>query len=159
MTDMNGCGLSERTEGVWRGRSYRKTKTMFKIRKVRPLFTGIVTTAKKYVGETTTAGGVIIDTTRMEGSLNPFQTVVSVGAMCKDVKPGDVVKINFKRYAKANHAPGAIDEAQNKQFDSLSVVYEIPMINLDGQECLFIQSNDVEYVVEDFEVDEGGLLQ
>ncbi len=132
---------------------------MFEIKKVRPLFTGVVTTAKKYVGEVTTAGGVIIDITRMYGSLNPYQTVISVGAMCKDVKEGDIVKINFKRYAKANHAPGAIDEAQNKQFDNLSVVYEIPMINLDGQECLFIQSNDIEYVVEKYTVDEGGLLQ
>lgn len=148
-----------RTGSVWQDRSYRKTKGMFEIRKVRPLFTGVVTTAKKYVGEVTTAGGVIIDTTRMDGSLNPYQTVISVGAMCKDVKEGDIVKINFKRYAKASHAPGAIDEAQNKQFDNLSVVYEIPMINLEGQECLFIQSNDIEYVVEDYSVDEGGLLQ
>lgn len=132
---------------------------MFKIRKVRPLFTGIVTTAKKYVGEVKTSGGLLLDTTRMEGSLNPYQTVVSVGAMCKDVKEGDVVKLNFKRYAKAQHTPGAIDEAQNKQFDSMSVVYEIPMICIDGQECLFVQSNDIEYVVEDYEVDEGGLLQ
>ena len=132
---------------------------MFKIKKVRPLFTGIVKKKKKYVGEVKTSGGLLLDTTRMEGSLNPYQTVVSVGAMCKDVKPGDVVKLNFKRYAKANHAPGAIDEAQNKQFDNLSIVYEIPMIDIDGQECLFLQSNDIEYVVEDYDVDEGGLLQ
>lgn len=132
---------------------------MFKIKKVRPLFTGIITTAKKYVGEVTTAGGLLLDTTRMSGSLNPYQTVVSVGDMCKDIKEGDVVKINFKRYAKAQHLPGAIDEAQNKQFDNMSITYEIPMINLDGQECLFLQSNDIEYVVTDYEVDEGGLLQ
>lgn len=132
---------------------------MFKIKKVRPLFTGIITTAQKYVGEVTTAGGLLLDTTRMSGSLNPYQTVVSVGDMCKDIKEGDVVKINFKRYAKAQHLPGAIDEAQNKQFDNMSITYEIPMINLDGQECLFLQSNDIEYVVTDYEVDEGGLLQ
>lgn len=132
---------------------------MFKIKKVRPLFTGIITTAQKYVGEVTTAGGLLLDTTRMSGSLNPYQTVVSVGEMCKDIKEGDVVKINFKRYAKAQHLPGAIDEAQNKQFDNMSITYEIPMINLDGQECLFLQSNDIEYVVTDYEVDEGGLLQ
>lgn len=132
---------------------------MFKIKKVRPLFTGIITTAKKYVGEVTTSGGLIIDTTRMEGSLNPYQTVVSVGAMVKDIKDGDVVKINFKRYAKAKHVPGLLDEAENKQVDNLSITYEIPMIPLNDQECLFLQSNDIEYVVEDYEVDGGGLLQ
>lgn len=133
---------------------------MFKIKKVRPLFTGIVTTSTKYVGDTTTSGGIILDTTRMAGSLNPYQTVVAVGAMAeKDIHAGDIVKLNFKRYAKAKHVPGAIDEAENKQFDNMSITYEIPMIRLGDQECLFLQSNDVEYVVEDYEVDEGGLLQ
>lgn len=131
----------------------------FRIKKVRPLFTGILTTANTYVGETTTSGGIIVDTTKMAGSLNPYQTVVAVGAMVKDVKPGDVVKINVKRYVKARHVPGAIDEAQNKQFDNLSQTLEVPMVPLDGRECLFLQINDIEYVVEDYDVDEGGLLQ
>lgn len=130
---------------------------MFKIKKVRPLFTGVVTTARKYVGETTTAGGLIVDTTKMEGTLNNYQIVTAVGTMVKDLKEGDIVKINYKRYAKAKHLPGAIED--NIQSDNMSVVYEIPMININGEEYLFIQNNDIEYVVEDYEVDEGGLLQ
>lgn len=132
---------------------------MFKIKKVRPLFTGVVTTANKYVGEMTTAGGLLVDTTRLEGSLNPYQVVVSVGSMVKDVKEGDIVKINCKRYLVVHHLPGAIDEAQNKQFDSPMKSYEIPKIDIDGKEYLFLQVNDIEYVVEDSEIDEGGLLQ
>lgn len=130
---------------------------MFTIKKVRPLFTGVVTTARKYVGETTTAGGLIVDTTKMEGTLNNYQIVTAVGTMVKDLKEGDIVKINYKRYAKAKHLPGAIED--NIQSDNMSVVYEIPMININGEEYLFIQNNDIEYVVEDYEVDEGGLLQ
>lgn len=142
------------------GRSYLKRKAMFKIKKVRPLFTGVITTATKYVGETTTSGGLIIDTTKMDGSLNPYQTVISVGPLAaKDIKEGDVVKINFKRYAKARHTPGAIDEAENKQFDNMSITYEIPIIHLDDRDYLFLQNNDIEYVVEEYEVDEGGLFQ
>lgn len=132
----------------------------FNILKVRPLFTGIVTTATKYVEDRTFAGGLLIDSTRLSGSLNPFQTVVSVGDMCKDLKPGDIVKLNFKRYARAKHTPGAIDEAENKQFDNMSISYEIPIIQINGVDHLFLQSNDVEYVVEEYDgVDEGGLLQ
>ena len=130
---------------------------MFTIKKVRPLFTGVVTTARKYVGETTTAGGLIVDTTKMEGTLNNYQIVTAVGTMVKDLKEGDIVKINYKRYAKAKHLPGAIED--NIQSDNMSVVYEIPMINIAGEEYLFIQNNDIEYVVEDYELDEGGLLQ
>ena len=124
------------------------------------MFTGVIVTAQKYVGDVKTAGGLLLDTRRMDGGLNPYQTVISVGNMCKDIlKEGDVVKINFKRYAKAKHTPGAIDEAENKQFDNMSISYEIPMVVIDGIEYLYIQSNDIEYVVDDYEVDEGGLLQ
>ena len=119
---------------------------MFKIRKVKPLFTGVITTAKKYVDDVKSGSG-LIDVTRMSGSLNPYQTVISV------------VKINFKRYAKAKHTPGAIDEAQNKQFDNMTITYEIPIINIDGTDCLFLQNNDIEYIVTEYDVDEGGLFQ
>ena len=131
----------------------------FKIKKIRPLFTGIITTAQTYKGEVTTSGGIILDTRKLEGSLNPYQTVVAVGSMVHDLKVGDVVKINFKRYEKARHLPGAIDEAENKQFDNLSIGVEVPMVVMNDIEYLFIQNNDIEYVVEDYEVDAGGLFQ
>lgn len=132
---------------------------MFKINKVKPLFTGVITTAKRYVGEVTTEGGIILDTRKLNGSLNPYQTVVAVGNTVSGIEEGNVVKLNFKRYAKANHVPGALDAAENKQFDNMSMAYEIPIININGVEHLFIQNNDIEYIVEDYEVDEGGLLQ
>jgi hypothetical protein len=122
------------------------------------MFTGVVTTARRYVGDTTTKGGLLLDTTKMEGTMNPFQWVVSVGPMVKDLKEGDIVSINFKRYAKAQHLPGAIEN--NVQSDNLSVVYDIPMINIDGVEYLYLQNNDIEFVVEEYDgIDEGGLLQ
>lgn len=133
---------------------------MFRIKKVKPLFTGIITTAVKYKGEVKTNGGLLLDTTRMQGSLNPYQRVIAVGDMCKDIHEGDIVKINFKRYAKAKHLPGAIDEAENKQFDNLSITYEIPIINMNDVDCLFLQSNDIEYIVVDYDgIEAGGLLQ
>lgn len=132
----------------------------FTIKKVRPLFTGVITTAKRYVGEQyTSKGSLILDTRKMDGSMNPYQTVYSVGGTVRDLNPGDVVKINFKRFAKPNHIPGAIDEAENIQSDNLSITYEIPLIVIDDVEYLFIQDRDIEYVVEEYDVDEGGLLQ
>lgn len=130
----------------------------FNIKKVRPLFTGVITTATKIVGEMTTAAG-LIDVTKREGTLNNFQTVVSVGKMVTDVKPGDIVCLNFKRYKAVKHLPGTIGE-DNIQTDTMLADYEIPQIILDGVPHLFIQNNDIEFVVEEFDgVDEGGLLQ
>lgn len=134
---------------------------MFKIKKVHPLFTGVIVTANTYQGETTTANGLIIDTTRMEGQLNNYQYVVAVGTTVKDIEAGDIVKCNFKRYAMANHTPGNLDAANNKQLDNMSYTYEIPMVVIDGKEHLLLQVNDLEYYMkpDEVEVDEGGLLQ
>lgn len=129
---------------------------MFRIKAVRPLFTGVVTTANRLSENKTTEGGLLL-TNKLAGTLNPFQIVVSVGDMVKDVKPGDIVMINFKRYAKAKHVPGGIED--NVQSDNMSIVYEIPHIDIDGKEHLFLQSNDIEYVVTDYDVDDGGLLE
>ena len=123
------------------------------------MFTGVVTTAMRYVGDTTIAGGLILDMRHRKGELNPYQTVVSVGPMCQGLKDGDIVKINFKRYFKAKHIPGVIDAEQNTQSDNLTASYEIPVIEMDGKEFLFIQNTDIEYIVDDYEVDEGGLLE
>ena len=132
----------------------------FVIKKVRPLFTGVIVTAKKYVGEQAAKkGGLIIDTRKMDGRLNPYQTVVSVGSTVRDVNEGDVVKINFSRYALAQHRPGKVDAAENVQDDDVNWVYEIPKITIEDVDYLFIQDRDIEYIVEDYEVDEGGLLQ
>ena len=131
---------------------------MFQIKKIRPLFTGIVTTAKTFVGPVTTESGLLLDTTKMEGSMNPYQWVVEVGDMVKNIKPGEIVRINFKRYLKAKHVPGVIED--NIQSDNLSATYEIPMVRVNGQDYLFIQNNDIEFVVSDYDgIDEGGLLQ
>ena len=132
----------------------------FTIKKVRPLFTGVITTAKKYVGEQAAKkGSLIIDTRKLDGSLNPYQTVISVGSTVRDVKEGDIVKINFSRYAIAQHRPGKVDAAENLQTDDVNWAYEIPKIVIEDVDYLFIQDRDIEYIVEDYEVDEGGLLQ
>lgn len=134
----------------------QKKKQMFKIKKIRPLFTGVVTTSQRYQGEITTEAGLVL-ANKMEGQINMFQTVVSVGKMVTDLKPGDVVCINFKRYLKAKHVPGVIED--NIQSDNLGAVYEIPQIEMDGHQYLFLQNNDIEFVVEEYDVDEGGLFQ
>ena len=130
----------------------------FKIKKVRPMFTAVLTTARTYVGDVKTQGG-LFDPTKMSGDLNIFQTVVAVGTTVSGVKEGDIVKVNYKRYAKATHVPGALDEGENKIVDNMSITYEIPVIDVDGQQCLLLQNNDIEYVVMEYEADESGLIQ
>ena len=130
----------------------------FNPKKIRPLFTGIITTAQTYKSDLMTAGGILLDTTRMEGTLNLYQTVVAVGTTVHDVKPGDIVHINLNRYLEVKHTPGVIQD--NVQQDNMTAKYSIPKVQLDGVDHLFLQVNDIEYVVEDYDgVEAGGLLQ
>lgn len=130
---------------------------MFTIKKVRPLFTGIVTTATRYVEDSTTKGGILLDPNKAGGQLNNIQKVIAVGKMVSDVKEGDYVKLNYKRYLVPLQLPGKIED--NVQSSKMKATYEIPMIDIDGHQCLFLQSNDIEYVIEEFIPDEGGLFQ
>jgi hypothetical protein len=129
---------------------------MFKIKKVQPLFTGIVTTAQRYVGTVVEKNGLLIPN-KQEGKLNLFQTVVSVGPMVSGIKEGDIVKLNYKRYLVPKQVPGKIEN--NIQSSNIEGTYEIPSIDIEGIQYLFLQNNDVEFVVTEYELDEGGLLQ
>lgn len=130
----------------------------FRIKKIKPLFTMVVTTAVRYKGdEGAEVGGLIVDTTKMNGSMNTIQTVVAVGSTVQGIKEGDVVKINFSRYTKARHIPGKMED--NIQSDNLSAYVELPYVEIDGKQYLKLQNNDIEFVIDEYDVDEGGLFQ
>jgi len=130
---------------------------MFKIKKIRPMFTGVVTTANRYSGDQVETGTGIVLPNKMRGTLNQFQTVIAAGAQAAGVKEGDVVRLNFSRYLVPRHVPGKLED--NVRTDSLSAGYEIPAMDIDGRECLMVQYNDIDFVVEDYDVSDGGLLE
>lgn len=131
----------------------------FRIKAIRPLFTGVVTTAVKYVGDVLTESG-LVDLRKKDGELNPYQTVVAVGTTVRDLQPGDIVKINLNRYLVVSHRPGNFDPEQNLTKDSQLIKYQVPMVEMNDKEYLFLQNNDIEYVVTDYDgVEAGGLLQ
>lgn len=136
---------------------------MFKINKIHPMFSGVVTTATRYKGDqhAQTESGLLIDTRKLDGMMNPYQVVLSVGGLEHTLKEGDIVCINFSRYVVPEHRPGKIEN--NIESDDLSYSYRFPSVTVNGQECLFLQSNDIEYYMRpsegDCEIDDGGLLQ
>lgn len=130
---------------------------MFTPEKIRPLFTGVITTAITYVGDVRTPAG-LIDVTKKDGDLNLYQYVYAVGNTVTGIKAGDIVHVNLKRYLKTKHLPGVIED--NIQKDNMVASYEIPMVNIAGKDYLYLQNNDIDYVVEEWSgIDEGGLLQ
>lgn len=121
------------------------------IKKVIPTFDNLLVTLNKYPLDLKTRGG-IIDNSRA-GAVKEYQTVVAVGPMVRDIKVGDIVYINPKRYAVMEHKKGTLQDGVIK--DNPIVGYKFDIIEVDGVEHMFIQYGDVKFVAEIEEFEEN----
>ena len=125
------------------------------IKKIRPMFTSIVTTKNKW-GIDEIPKSTIIDPKQMQGSLKEYQTVVAVGPMVRDIKVGDVVMVNPSDYAVyEDYKPGDGMRQKLTGKGKVLVGYDIPTVELDGVEHMLLKENDITYVIEEFEEDKG----
>ena len=115
------------------------------MKKVRPMFNNIVTTADKYE-EDQMAGGLIVVPA---GNIKEYQKVVAVGGSVRDIKVGDLVKVKFDRYMKMRHKKGSLQDGVIADNTAIEVV--LPMILINNIEHLSLNDIDVEYVVEEYD--------
>lgn len=121
------------------------------IKKIKPMFQSVITTKERYAIDDVPKG-VLIDPRKVQGALKEFQTVVAVGSMVRDVKVGDLVKINPKDYAVyEDYKPGDGMRQEIAGKKKQLIGYDIPTVEIDEVEHLFIQERDIEYVVEEWE--------
>ena len=120
---------------------------MLKVKKIRPLFTSLVTTMNKYKEDTIVGG--LINPSKGKGSLMEYQTVLSVGSSVKDIKVGDLVCINPSRFAVKKHKEGTLKDGIIT--DNPVVEYNFDIIELNGIPCLYLQDRDIEFIITDFE--------
>ena len=125
------------------------------IKKIKPLFTAVVVTSNVYPCDYKEHNII----SPKANKLKEYQKVVAVGSLVRDVKVGDIVKINPTAYAKYEpYKPGdGMRVVINGQEKAL-LGYEIPTVELDGIEHLFIQERDIEYIVEEYEEDKESPL-
>lgn len=121
---------------------------MIKLKKIRPLYTTVITTAEK-VEDSRKVGG-LIDPTILKNSFKEFQRVVAVGDMVRNVKVGDLVCINPDAYAVREFHKNSIKE-EMEEYKKQVTKYQFKMVELDGKECLFLQERDIDYVIERLE--------
>lgn len=125
---------------------------MIIIKKIKPMFTGIVTTCDMMTEEDTKVKGTsldLVDTSKMKMQIKELQTVVAVGDHAAGIKIGDVVCINPKRFEKMLHTKGSLKDGVVK--DNPIVTYEFDFIELDGEPHLMLDTRDIKYIVEEYE--------
>lgn len=121
---------------------------MLKIKKIKPMFTHLITTMEKYEEDVTTAGG-LIDTNKQKGSVKEYQKVVAIGSTVRDIKVGDLVLINPKNYRILKHEKGSMKDGVIT--DNPVVGYNVPTVEINGEQFMYLDDRDIEYVIEDYE--------
>ena len=120
---------------------------MLKVKKIRPLFTSLVTTMNKYKEDTIVGG--LINPSKGKGSLMEYQTVLSVGSSVKDIKVGDLVCINPSRFAIKKHKEGSLKDGVIT--DNPVITYNFDVVEMDENKCLLLQDRDIDFIIEEYE--------
>ena len=117
---------------------------MIKIKKIKPMFTSLVTTMDIYTEEECSSAEAY-----KKGTIKEVQKVMSVGPSIMHIKEGDLVSINPIRYAVRKHDENSI--RSDIEGGNPVLKYEFNVIELDDKPCLLLQDRDINYVIEDYE--------
>ena len=120
---------------------------MLKVKSIKPLFTGVLTTANKYE-TTSTKNGIIVSAKQTEGHIKEYQTVVKVGSSVREIKPGDIVLINPSRYLRKKFDENSIRDDFDK---NPTIEINIPIVVINDKEYFLIEDRDVAYIIDDCE--------
>ena len=112
------------------------------------MFTSLITTMNKYEHDVKTVGG-LIDTTRQQGGLKEYQTVLAVGDSVRDIKVGDLVCVNPARFAVRKHQAGSLKDGVIT--DNPVTTYNFDVVEMDGKQCLLLQDRDIDFIIEEWE--------
>lgn len=119
---------------------------------MKPLFTKILVTANTYTEEECVSENGLLEKDQV-GMLKEVQEVISVGSSVKEFKPGDLVQINFSRYARKRYSKDETKADMPDEYFNETISYEIPMFEVNGELVLQVDVQDVLFVVEEFEVE------
>ena len=121
---------------------------MLKVKKIKPMFTALITTMDKYEHDVRMSGG-LIDVSKREGSLKEYQRVLVVGDSVRGIKEGDLVWVNPTRFGVKKHQEGSLKDGVVT--DNPVVTYNFDVVEMDGKQCLLLQDRDIDFIIEEYE--------
>lgn len=113
------------------------------------MFSQVLVTENLYGWDDKNEAGII---TATKGDIKPYQTVIAVGEDVKQVKPGDVVAINYYKYAEFKEDPNSVKAINGNSVVKLHL-NEVELTDAEGESvtCFLIDQRDIKYILEDFE--------
>ena len=122
---------------------------MLKVKKIKPIGCQVLVTKDLYGCDDFDESGVLI---HQRGDIKQYQKVIAVGDDVKFVKPGDVVNINFYKYAVFKEDPNSVKAMADNPIVGLRL-HELEVVGEDGEDvpCFLIDQRDINYIIEDYE--------
>ena len=120
---------------------------MLKIKKIKPMFTALITTMDRY--EQDVKIGNLIDTTKQQGTIKEYQRVLAIGDSVRGIKVGDLVSVNPTRFAVKKHKDGSLKDGIIT--DNPVITYNFDIVEMGDQQCLLLQDRDIDFIIEEFE--------
>lgn len=125
---------------------------MLHIKKIKPMFTNIITTGDRFEKDFT-QGGLIV---AKQGDLKVWQKVIAIGSSVRDINVGDMVMINIANYAVRKYSK---DSIQNDLDNNPKIRYNLNWVTMDDEDgnsmdCLLLNDRDVLYSFEGEEKEE-----
>lgn len=117
---------------------------IIKAKKIKPTFDHVVTTMNLYE-EDLYENGII---THCKGEPMMEQTVIATGPNTPFTEDM-LVHINPIRYAKMKHNKGSLKDGVIE--DNSVIDYVLPIIPMEDKLVLFLQSNDIDYIIEEWD--------
>lgn len=122
---------------------------MLQIRAIKPIGCQVLVTENLYGWDDVNAAGIIVN---KKGDLMSFQEVLAVGDDVKFVKPGDIVEINFFKYAVFKEDPNSVKAMSDNPIVGFRLD-EVEMVDADGDPVtrMLIDQRDIKYILTDFD--------
>ena len=116
------------------------------IKKIKPLFTAVVVTAKVY--PTDYKEGSILSP--KASKLMEYQEVIAVGDSCRGIEVGNLACIDLSNYADWKYKKNSI-KSDMEELTNEIIGYHVPQITIDGKKCLYLDIRDIKYIVEEYD--------
>lgn len=118
---------------------------MLKIKKFKPVFTGLLTTMDVYDHDVFKNGLLVIK----KGTIKEYQKVLATGDTVRNTKVGDLVLIDPKNYIKMKHSDGSLRDGVVT--DNMAISYDFELLEIDGKLCMHLQDRDIRGIIEEYE--------
>lgn len=122
------------------------------LKKVTPMFNGILTTSDVYTIEDCTYNGIV--DSEFVGKVKQIQKVIAIGAQVRSVSVGDLVYINFDKYTTPVQTKDSLKESMDEYYNAVKQ-YNIPSVIVDGKELLSIFDTDLVMIINEMTVEDS----